>query len=282
MFSQASAPKITGSWGTRAIWRRRSAGSRSRRSTPSKRRAPCLRVVEAQQELEQGGLAAPRRGRPGPPCPPAAIVRDRSLSDRQVRMGRVGEAQILELDPPLGRLGQGPGVRPAARMPGSRWPAVPSAARWRRPRAAVRRRARSGRPRNSPPARHRRGRRRVRRRSAGPPAPRGRRPRGRRRWPRRSGPWRWRPAAALRRARLQGGAEGRLHPLAVARPVDRPRGRRPGRCGWRGAPRPHRPRHRRCGPGWRGTGAAGGSRAARGAGSPGACPAAPVRSGGGW
>ncbi len=71
-----------------------------------------LGIVETQQELEEGGLAAPRGADQGHLFPGLDQQRQ-VLDDREVRMGRVGETQILESRSAPGPAGAGTGGGPA-------------------------------------------------------------------------------------------------------------------------------------------------------------------------
>ena len=120
----------------RAGRRRRARGCRRRRALT----APDFGIVEAQQQVEHGGLAGARGADDGD-----RLAR-RDLEVEAVERQRLGprgiaERHLLEAHGAAGRLGQRHRLRPARRWPAARRAARP-AARRRRRRAAGRRSSR--------------------------------------------------------------------------------------------------------------------------------------------
>ena len=108
MFSQASAPKITGSWGTHGDVAPKLRRVQALEVHPIEADQPLLGVVEAQQELEQGRLAragGPHQGDPltGPD------LEVQVAQHRRLRPRRVGEAEPLNGDMTADRPRQGEG-----------------------------------------------------------------------------------------------------------------------------------------------------------------------------
>ena len=99
MFSAMVRCSICGSWGTYAMWRRSECCVTCAMSCPSMAMTPPSRSAKRSSSLVSVVLPEPE-GPTSPTCSPGLDPQVQTLEQR--RPGPVGEAQVAELDEPVG------------------------------------------------------------------------------------------------------------------------------------------------------------------------------------